>query len=301
MAHQSANRYIGLIEALIDEIAELPSIEECFGKIGVAALVEARERDVFNNFKGRGQPNAGLLHAADDTWLKHILTHSRQDISLRLAICLGLKATGTPLEAALSRLEGSEPSTQQFKEMRTGINEGLRRSMSFGEPSRNPDCTERKYARSKITACATDIVDLILDDARSGIERKSYLRHINALILLEEAALICGAMGDFEDKELRKLAMDYALMRLLTGIDRLKGGSVETVTNILRLTGHAARLSNPLSDALDRVQKYAARISKDPDNLAAARAADRPMPDNPTDLQAAARQCRLFRDRERVV
>ena len=301
MPDQSANRYIKLIEALMIKVAPLSSVESCFSKLGLAAVVEARERDVFAGFKGRGQPNAGLLRAADDAWLKHILAQPPQDIALKLAIGLGLKASGTPLEAALSRLEASDPSAKEFKEMRTGINEGLRRSMAFGDTARNIDDAERKSIRRQITDCATRIVDLILDDVRSGIERKTYLRHLNALILLEEAGLICGTSDDFEEKPLRKLAMDYALMRLFTGIDRLEGGSVETITNILRLTGHAARLSNPLSDALDRVQKYAAQVSKDPDQLEAAHAAGRPLPANTTDLQAAARQCRLFRDRERVV
>ena len=89
-------------------------------------------------------------------------------------------------------------------------------------------------------------------------------------------------------------------MRLLSGFDRLGSAGVDEITSVMRLTGRAARLSNPVSDALDRVQKYAAQISKDPDALDAARAAGRPLPANPSDLKAAARQCRLFRDRERA-
>jgi len=140
----------------------------------------------------------------------------------------------------------------------------------------------------------------MLKDALLEDDRKAYLRHINTLILLEEAALLCGSQASFEAKELRKLAMDYALMRLLSGFDRLTSAGIDEITAVLRLTGRAARLSNPVSDALDRVQKYAAQISKDPDVLDAARAAGRPLPANPSDLKAAARQCRLFRDRERA-
>ncbi len=294
------NTYLSLIEGLMVEVVERGAIEDCFSKIGVAALIEAREQYVFADFTGRGAPDPKRIRSADDAWLKAMLSHEDEAIRLRLALCLGIGAEGTPLEVSMKRLEVKADPDVLVSEMRYGFNEGMRRRMSFSEPLPSTDEADRRSIQSKINTCEDSLVDLLLKDALKGIDRKSYMRHINTLILLEEAALLCGAMGDFEEKPLRKLAMDYALMRLLSGLERLDGADIDGITSIMRITGQAARLNNPLSDALDRVQKYAAQAAKDPDMLDAARAAGRPLPQKVSDLLAVARQCRLFRDRERV-
>jgi len=296
-----AEQYTDLIDDLMIDVQGSESIESSFSKIGLAGLIEAREAHVYKGFEGRGRPNPNLLNAADDSWLKSILSHQDKAIRLRLAMCLGLGAEGTPLEAAMQRLEASPDPDVMVDEMRYGLNEGMRRRLSLKpEPGPKGEEDECSSVTARIRRCSTEIVDLMLKDALLEDDRKAYLRHINTLILLEEAALLCGSQASFEAKELRKLAMDYALMRLLSGFDRLTSAGIDEITAVLRLTGRAARLSNPVSDALDRVQKYAAQISKDPDVLDAARAAGRPLPANPSDLKAAARQCRLFRDRERA-
>ncbi|HDZ53476.1 hypothetical protein LCGC14_0044230 [marine sediment metagenome] len=293
--------YTALIEDLMIDVQRADSIESSFSKIGLAGLIEAREAQVFKEFEGRGRPNPNLLNAADDVWLRSILSHQDKAIRLRMAMCLGLGAEGTPLEAAMQRLEASPDPDVMVDEMRYGYNEGMRRRLSLKpEPGPKGEEDESASVKARIRKCGTEIVDLMLKDAVLDLDRKAFLRHINTLILLEEAALLCGSQASFEAKELRKLAIDYALMRLLSGFDRLGSAGVDEITSVMRLTGRAARLSNPVSDALDRVQKYAAQISKDPDALDAARAAGRPLPANPSDLKAAARQCRLFRDRERA-
>jgi hypothetical protein len=294
-------RYSQLIEGLMVDIQSEEGVEGCFAKVGLAGLIVAREVRVFSTFEGRGRPDPKLLNAADDAWLRATLSHDDKNVRLRLAMCLGIGAEGTPLEDAMQRLEASPDPDVMVDEMRFGFNEGMRRRLSLRPDAGVTDNDKAGITiKSKIRTCSTALVDLILKDAHLGLDRKAYLRHINAVILLEEAALLCGSQGSYETKELRKLAMDYALMRLLAGFDRLSGASVDEITAVMRLTGQAVRLSNPLSDALDRVQKYAAQISKDPDALDAARAADRPLSAKPSDLKAAARQCRLFRDRERV-
>ena len=141
--------YTALIEDLMIDVQRADSIESSFSKIGLAGLIEAREAQVFKEFEGRGRPNPNLLNAADDVWLRSILSHQDKAIRLRMAMCLGLGAEGTPLEAAMQRLEASPDPDVMVDEMRYGYNEGMRRRLSL-KPEPGPKGEEDDSERRKV-------------------------------------------------------------------------------------------------------------------------------------------------------
>jgi hypothetical protein len=282
-----------LIDALLVDLAQDPAAQDSLSKLGLVGLIAWREAHLYQPLGGRTEPGPAQIAACDLDWLNHITELEQAEL---IAYGVGIGAADTPIAAAL---ENGQAGGRIREELRHGINEGVQRSVSFKE-RRQPDPEIANPIAKKISETADQLAKSILLDVISDLPRKSLLRLLNMLILIEEATDVAKTGSDRPVKERRKLAIEYALMRYLCAIPMLQEADLDQITEIFRLTGRAARLSNPVSDGLDRVEKYARKARSDPDSLEAGRAAGRPLSASPSDLLAAARQCRKFRDRERA-
>lgn len=282
------------IDGLLDSLASCEAAEEGLARIALAGLVARREAEVYKDFKGRGEPDPELISRADTAWLLHVTRDQHQ------AYRIGIGASGTALDASLAAARKAHPDASGLAEMRHGINAGTQRLIPFAEPRAPRDLGDVRAACAPVATLADHLSACLRVAVIEGLPRKSLLRLLNVLILLEEAGLVIRGGLRGEQGARRKAAIEFALTRYLGGVSGMQTASLEEITQLVRETGRAARLSNPVSDGLDRVQSLAQRASKDPDLEEASRTAERPLPENLQDLARAALQCRKFRDRERV-
>jgi hypothetical protein len=183
--------------------------------------------------------------------------------------------------------------------MHRGTQEYLLRSISLqGEKARR-DPGEHSSAREIIQTCSQDICHEILSGILGGLKRQALLKKLNIVILIEEARMDLSGF-QAKSQERRKLSLDYAITRLLATMPSLEGATLEDFEEVFRAVGNMSRLNNAVSDSLDRVQSYASKAAKDEDISEAGIAAGRPQVQSHGDIRAAARQCRKFRDREKV-
>ena len=281
-----------LTDPLLRDLAPVAPAEDGLSGVALAGLVGWRETHVYADLPPRAKPDPVRLEEADAAYIQHLGQLDGEVLTLHR---IGLGATGTRLETVVDRMPATDPAAS---EIRHGIDAGIRRRMPFGEaPKRpGPEFTGPPAERVR-SACGAVTTKLLLGISR-GLERKPLMRGLNALVLLEEAAMVirAGLGGDAAAR--RRTAMDFALTRYLGAISGLQDAGLEEITAILRETGRAVRLNNAVSDSLDRVRTYARTALSDPDVAEAGRLAERPLPANLQDLYAAATQCRKFRDRE---
>jgi len=257
--------------------------------------------------------------AEDLSWLEGLLQDARDAGLADLPFRIGQGMKDTPIEEAFRSL-GTAGKVDDAEAARRGLEQQLLSSMSQrfpdqgnasdrraheayagslsgGQGRRDPSDVE--LPRRILGACSGEICASVIDGILQGLVRKPLLRHLNIVLLVEEALLeMAGGIGGAENR--RKLAMEYAVTRLLEAISRRPGMDMAEITAVFRAIGNMSRLNRSISNGLDRVQDHAARAAKDGDLAEAALLSGRPAVSSHADIRAAARQCRMFRDREKA-
>jgi len=207
---------------------------------------------------------------------------------------IGYETAKSPIKEIISSNED-----QISSDIMKGMNQSVLGSsfLDADRPRRSPE--DGREMASHITSCSEAISLDVLNSIQSGLERKPLLLQINIIILIEEAAL-CHRGWIGASPELRKTSTDYAITRLLSSMAKMDVADVSGFDVIFRAIGNMSRLNNAISDSLDRVQSYATKAVRDPDLADAGLSSGRPPVTSYTDLRAAARQSRMFRDRERA-
>lgn len=243
--------------------------------------------------KWHEENSAPMTPQTTSEWIDSFLNEAEVADPAALAFKMGYGCSGTPLEEALQYMQDNGG-------MYAGaIGEGRTAQMmaSFSLDERSPtephSCSSQWVIECSKGVCSDILTKVINDD----LIRKPLLRCLNIVILIEEAGLEISGLKE-RTKQRKKLAIEYALTRLLSEIEAIQ--SIDDMTAIFRAIGNMSRLNLMLSDGLDRVQSYASKASGDEDIAEAGVASGRPVVTSYSDVYTAARQCRLFRDRERA-
>jgi hypothetical protein len=280
-------------DILLCKACKIVGMENAAARIALGSLVDWRESEVYSHHKA---PDPKLIAAADDRWITSILTDPPKGIPLEISYVLGFSDPESPISLAIERLQAVDPKMAKLmSRSEEGAFERTRREIEGGA---SPNLYANKL-RIDIEKTSDGLGRKILRSAFEDLDRKAFVRQINAVILLEEA--IQHTFSSAGDASLRrKTSIENALMRLFNQIGTFPDKSIDQITQIFRTTGRASRLNNAISDGLDRLQAYASASAADPDRIEAGRAAGRPAVDKMSNIRTAARQSRLFRDRERV-
>lgn len=292
-----------MLEDLLAQALALGFGGRGYTKIVVAALIENRESVIYDRVPEDQHTGGADLLEADAKWLLSFIRKVALDDRYRFGNMIGQGLRGTTVEAAINHIITSLPQdigdiADVFESARRGESEALLSQISASQGSDDrPSIGDVVAFRSMVGELSDKVAVILTDHVMKGMPRKAYLRHINCLIVLDEAVLMHAAGR--HTAATRKIAIEYALMRILGKIETLAHVGLDEIEQIFRQTGRVSRLYNPLSDALDNVQKYASRLIMDPDGVDDAILSGRPAFGSPENLRRAALQSRKFRDRER--
>jgi hypothetical protein len=278
-------------DILLCKACKFPGMENAAVRIALGSLVDWRESEVYSHHK---TPDPDILSSADDSWIRSILTSPPQGDATRIAYALGYCEAGSPISSSMKRLGNDDILSEVISKADQGAFDSVKRQIE-GDTA----VKQEVVLRTEIQKVCDTLGRSILRAAFHDLDRKSLMRQINAMILLEEAVQYTfSSAGDGSQR--RKTSIENALMRLFNQIGTFPDKSMEQITQVFRTTGRASRLNNAISDGLDRLQAYASASAMDPDRIEAGRAAGRPAVESMANIRTAARQSRLFRDRERV-
>lgn len=235
---------------------------------------------------------------SDHLWLTELISVLGDADIVGVPMMVGYCSEGTSLEKLILVME-ENLAPDVFVSLSRGLDKKrVERFSASGEVTRR-DPGEAFEIRETVSPFSSRVSLAVLELILKGMIRKPLLSYVNTVILLEDA-LIEMTGGSGRQTSRRNLAIDHALMRILDSMNDLQSDDIEDFTTIFRAIGNMSRLNNSISDGLDRVQSYAAKAVKDADIAEAGRLAGRPEVRRFEDIRTAARQCRLFRDRERA-
>lgn len=279
------------ITPLLTSLTGVHGMEKAFCKALIAAVALNRTEEHYLQREERAtEPAAQDISRSDVDLIKAIIRDSPdpQKLMFNLGACSGQDLIGTALE-------GLTLTDAHKRELDGGRTHSVLGSLSDIKIDDEFDPSPVTSALDKtFSELCCYIIQTIID---GSLHRKNYLRLLNVVVLLEECrAALSGGAGR-KDENLRKDALDFALMRLFGSISMMDGIDLDDIKGIFLITGKASRLNLQISDALDRVDKYCHAAAADPDRVEGARAAGRPFPDSMNDIGTSARQCRLYRDR----
>jgi hypothetical protein len=279
------------VDILVKSAGE-PGGGKVFSKIMTAALlcnreIEARQQDTSPD----AQEEQDMAKTADLTLLNtvagQLLTTENG------AIALGYFSEDSPLGSVTSELTLSADQQEMLQSGREIYMTSTLFPDKAAQQIRNPEFEEQ--IRDTSAALSRDLAE---QTSRGNVDRKSFLKFLNAIILVEEAVLSIGVTRSSEKKIIRRTATEYAIMRLLGSIQDIGIEKIDDMKVVFRVLGDACRLNTGLSDCLDNVRTYCRNASRDEDSVEVAQAVHRPFPDRLTDIGAAAQQARLYRDGE---
>lgn len=279
------------ITPLLTSLTGAHGMEKAFCKALIAAVALNRTEEHYLQREERAtEPAAQDISRSDVDLIKAIIGDSPdpQKLMFNLGACSGQELIGTALD-------GLTLTDAQHRELDGGRTHAVLGSLS---DIKVDDDFDQSRVTSALDKTSGELCCYIIMATIDGsLHRKNYLRLLNAVVLLEECGAVLSGGAGRADKDLRKDALDYALMRLIGTISRMDGLDLHAIKSIFLMTGRASRLNLQISDALDRVDKYCHAAASDPDQIDRARASGRPFPDSLGDIATSARQCRLYRDR----
>ena len=281
----------GVLESYLQRFCRKPGASPALCRVFLAALAFMRQ-----DYPERSRNVTELAALRDAPWLENHLERLAND---KLAYWLGRCSHGTPLEAALELLLDGQPSARTL-EMKRGLDEG--RQASFAPDSvEPPPPVPGPDVHAEAVKCLERLADLLLREMLSMEEtkRQQFLSHFNAIVLVEEALLICRGRPVPEaspDPGLRRIAVEFALARLVSRLGRQEPIDGDGILRFQRRLGALGRLNRAFSDGLDRVLKRAEGYMHDPDRAEAGEAVSFPGAGDPTPIVAIMRRAREFRD-----
>ena len=276
----------------ISAYAAKAGFERVAGKLITATLIYNREIHGYATAQTKKEVDKTQLAGLDREFLSRLVS----GLSGQGLKALGFFSEDSPLGQGLD-LKALDP------DVRSVIEEGrvlhMTGTLFFKKtddaPSELPDTTGMPDIRIiSMDMCRSLHQAIIRDD----LGREDLLRYLNAVIYLEEALLCMNVKRPPEAKQLRKLSIDYTVMRFIGSIDGDMVSSIEELSKIFLQLGNTARMNNALSDGIDRVRTYCKDSAHDREKLETARAVRRPYPDRFQEISYGAQQSRLYRDGE---
>lgn len=291
MANENTEPASQLLQ-IIYLLSDRNGLERSFEKALLAAASLHRVKTVYLGRAERGEdPSERELIDADVALLKVLLAGAGNRAALMFN--LGYSSGHSLIKEAMSNLKLNPEDQREYDGGSTHAVLGTLGGITNKEPA------DLKMIEEQLDQVMNSISVKTIQDTQRGLHhRKDLLRLLNAVILLEESKLILAGHGRGQDKELRKISMEYATMRLLGALSLTDTLEMDDMRSFFSIVGKTARLNRQFSDALDRVDKYCHSAAGDEEKREVAVAVGRPFPDNLRDIAVASRQCRLFRNRE---
>lgn len=278
MAKSITDPLFSLKQLLVDPVMSGGHHPGIFGAALSAALVLNR----FVNRSASGDKGADAAFMND---IKSGLLDS--DDILR---ALGYFEADSPLGKVTECIEMTD---KQLHQKELGIQDRILGRFSGDRKEDDLHSVRRDGAVTNALLVCKFISELIMKDK---LDRKTFLNLVNCVILLEESHLIGMESKGRRSDHLRKVAIEYALMRFLGSLQDAAFSTVDEMKEVFALLGDAARLNREISDGLDAVRTYCKKAARDPDQQEVAVAVGRPFPLRLADIAAAASQARMFRD-----